>query len=115
VKNQMTWALLTQAMDTIAERCGYSSLDRISQRLLEWISKTELEIPVIYVQTVIMKSGIASPATLHKSLAKLERQGFLATQVDKSDARRRIIITTKKSKTMFASLSREVVKTFGPS
>lgn len=82
----------------------------MSQRTLEWVAREERVRPVIHVQTVIMESGVASPATLHKALKTLQHDGFLSIETDKKDTRRRIIKTTPKARNMLDRLSSELIK-----
>lgn len=112
MKYSLAWVEFRRLMDEIETRSGYSALNQISQRVLEWIAHAEQTIPVIYIQTIIMKSGIASPATLFKSLAILEHEGFLSITVDAADERRRIVKTTSKAQKTFDRLSSEVLKAY---
>ncbi len=57
-----------------------------------------------------LKGGIAATAYLHKTLMSLERRGLLSIEVDKEDARRRLVTMTPKANKLFARLSAEVVK-----
>lgn len=82
----------------------------MSQRTLEWVAREEKVRPMIYAQTVIMVSGVASPATLHKALTSLQNEGFLSIETDKKDTRRRIIKTTPKARNMLDRLSSELIK-----
>ena len=104
------WLQFRCDLDEIEKRCGYSALDRMSQRTLEWVANEEKARPVIHVQTVIMESGVASPATLHKALRSLHDEGFLSIETDKKDTRRRIIKTTPKARNMLDRLSSELIK-----
>jgi DNA-binding MarR family transcriptional regulator len=104
------WLQFRYDLDEIEKRCGYSALGRMSQRTLEWVAREEKVRPMIYVQTVIMESGVASPATLHKALKTLQHDGFLSIETDKKDTRRRIIKTTPKARKILDRLSSELVK-----
>ena len=104
------WLQFRCYLDEIEKRCGYSALDRMLQRTLEWVAREERVRPVINVQTVIIESGVASPATLHKAFRSLQDEGFLSIEADKKDARRRIIKTTPKARNMLDRLSSELIK-----
>ena len=104
------WPQFRCDLDEIEKSCGYSALDNMSQRTLEWVANEEKVRPVINVQTVIMESGVASPATLHKALRSLQYEGFLSIEMDKKDTRRRIIKTTSKARNMLDRLSSELIK-----
>ena len=104
------WLQFRGDLDEIEKRCGDSALGRMSQRTLEWVAREEKVRPMIDVQTVIMESGVASPATLHKALTSSQNEGFLSIETDKNDTRRRIIKTTPKARNMLDRLSSELVK-----
>ncbi|MFN9944511.1 MAG: hypothetical protein ACK56I_34090, partial [bacterium] len=71
-------------------------LDVLSLRLLDWIYATQSSKEPLYVQTIITKSQVASPATLHKSLAALLREELIQAEIDPVDSRRKIISATPK-------------------
>ncbi len=110
MKKNLFWVEFRKNLDALEERSGYAALDVTAQRVLEWIAEAEETLPVIHVQTVIMKSGVASPATLHKNLAVLEQEGFLSVTVDQEDTRRRVIKTTPKTRNLFDRLGSELLK-----
>ena len=62
----------------------------------------------MFVQTIVMKSDVASPATIHKGLAILEREGMISVKVDPEDTRRRIVSPTERAKKLMAKLSQRV-------
>ena len=62
----------------------------------------------MFVQTIVMKSDVASPATIHKGLAILEREGMITVKVDSEDTRRRIVSPTERAKKLMAKLSQRV-------
>ena len=104
------WPNFRRNLTVIENSCGYSELDRISQRTLEWVATLKPSALPLYVQAVILRCGVASPASLHKALTTLERRGLLSIEVDKEDARRRIVTMTPKANKLFARLSAEVEK-----
>ena len=104
------WIELQKSLSDMEARTGYSELDRISQRTLEWVATLKPSALPLYVQAVILRCGVASPASLHKALTTLERRGLLSIEVDKEDARRRIVTMTPKANELFARLSAGVVK-----
>lgn len=99
------WIALQKSLADIEDRTGYSELDRISQRLLEWIATAQPTSSPIYIQTIVQKSGVASPATIFKALTNLESRGLLLIEVDKTDLRRRIVTTTSKANKLLARLA----------
>ena len=98
------WLELRTFLKSATSITGFDELDYLTQRLLEWIVIYSAECNVIYIQTVIMKSGVASPATLFKNLDLLEYTGFIDISVDKLDSRRRIISLTPKATKLFKKL-----------
>lgn len=72
------------------------SLDPLSIRLLDWIYTAQSSPEPLYVQTIITKSNVASPATLHKCLSALLREGLIQAEIDPVDTRRKVISVTPK-------------------
>jgi hypothetical protein len=97
-------------MDLTTEDTEFGQLDSISQRMLEWVCVQYSPKSNLFVQSIVLDSKIASPATIHKCLATLERTGFLDFTVDPEDARRRIVSTTAKASKTLDALSRRVEK-----
>lgn len=110
LNSDQAWINLNQLLNEIGHRRGYSTLDRLCQQVLEWVAKTALSGQPIYVQTIIMNSGVASPATLHKAMGVLEDEGFLQFKKDPTDTRRRIVLLTKKSDALFRAMSQDLLK-----
>ena len=103
-----TWIALRALLDSAEKDAGYHELDAISQRMLEWIAVRKQNNAPLYIQEIVMKSGVASPATIHKSIALLERLGYLSVTVDGSDTRRRVIQLTAQAERVLRRLSNEV-------
>ena len=103
-----TWIALRALLDSAEKDAGYHELDAISQRMLEWIAVRKQNNAPLYIQEIVMKSGVASPATIHKSIALLERLGYLSVTVDGSDTRRRLIQLTAQAERVLRKLSSEV-------
>ena len=88
---------------------GYDKLDRLSQRLLEWIAeRVGAEQGVLYVSEIVRHSEIASPATLFKLLARLEELGLISITEDPDDRRCRRIDVTEAARLLFSRLSAEL-------
>jgi DNA-binding MarR family transcriptional regulator len=102
------WLNLRELLDAVARESELKHLDDRSQRLLEWVVVHHNPKQHTFVQTIINESGVASPATLHKCMSLLEREGFLHFEVDPIDSRRRIVTPTEKSKRLFDKLGRQV-------
>ena len=102
------WLNLRQLVDVVGADAEYKSIDERSQRLLEWIIANYAPDRPMFVQTIVMKSEVASPATIHKGLSILEREGMISVKVDPDDTRRRIVSPTERSKKLMNRLSRQV-------
>jgi DNA-binding MarR family transcriptional regulator len=101
------WLNLRQLVDAVSSDTDYRSIDERSQRLLEWIVVNHSPEQPMFVQTIVMKSNVASPATIHKGLSILEREGLISVKVDTSDTRRRIVTPTDRAKKLMAKLSQK--------
>ena len=102
------WLNLRRLVDDIGEDVEYKSIDDRSQRLLEWIIANYAPERPMFVQTIVMKSDVASPATIHKGLSVLEREGLIVVEIDPDDTRRRIVSPTDRAKKIMSRLSRQV-------
>ncbi len=102
------WLNLRQLLDAVTADTDFKAIDERSQRLLEWIVAHYSPDRPMFVQTIVMKSEVASPATIHKGLAILEREGMIAVKVDPEDTRRRIVSPTDRAKKLMAKLSQRV-------
>jgi DNA-binding MarR family transcriptional regulator len=103
-----TWLSLKQLLDQLESTSDYKAIDSINQRLLEWIYRQVTQGEVLYVQTIVMKSEVASPATIHKGLSILEEQGLISVKIDPTDTRRRIVKTTDRTERLMRKLSESV-------
>lgn len=102
------WLNLRQLLDSVVRETEFGTLDARSQRLLEWVVAHHQPDQPTFVQTIINESGVASPATVHKCLSLLDREGFLHFEVDSVDSRRRIVTPTAKTYRLFDRLGRQV-------
>lgn len=103
-----TWTSLRTFLDSLESESGYKQVDPISQRILEWISLRNRAGAPLHVQEIIMKSQVASPATVHKSLSTLEYRGLITITIDANDTRRRIVTVTSAAEKLLTKLSRGV-------
>ena len=104
------WLNLQNLLRLSSEETSYCELDDLSQRVLEWVCARYNPQSSLFVQSIVLDSKIASPATIHKCLATLERTGFLDFTVDPEDARRRIVSPKAKASKTLDALSRRVEK-----
>ncbi len=100
------WIDLRRKLAELEETSSYAGLDTLTQRLLEWIHTRTRSGDVLYVQEIVMQSGVASPATIHKGLVLLERAKLICLRVDADDARRRIVTPTGRADAMLDELAR---------
>jgi DNA-binding MarR family transcriptional regulator len=104
------WLGIRKLLDQLESVPEFKATDRISRQLLDWIYIQAQNEKPIFVQTIVMKSEIASPATIYKSLALLERSGLISTKIDPEDSRRRIIKPTERTNKLMVKLSRDVLQ-----
>ena len=104
------WLNLRRFIDLATNETDFGQLDTLSQRVLEWVCTQYDSKSNLFVQSIVLDSEIASPATIHKCLATLDRTGFLSFKVDPEDARRRIVSPTAKASKTLDALSRRVAK-----
>lgn len=103
-----TWISLRTLLDSLLSETEYGRLDLISQRLLEWISERNRRSDPLHVQEIVLKSEIASPATIHKSIALLEESGLITVNIDPHDSRRRIVLVTAHAEKLLTKLSKAI-------
>ncbi|NBW00406.1 MAG: MarR family transcriptional regulator [Betaproteobacteria bacterium] len=103
-----TWISLRALIESLQSESDYGQLDLISQRLLEWICVRNRKSDPLHVQEIVLKSEIASPATIHKSIALLEERGLITVNIDPHDSRRRIVLVTAHTEKLLLKLSKSV-------
>jgi hypothetical protein len=104
-----SWVVLRQLIDDLESSTDFRLVDDMSRRVFEWVyARSSLSDEPIFVQTVVMESNVASPATIHKSLAVLERVQLIAVEVDPADARRRLVTPTERGHKLIRELSKAV-------
>ncbi|CAM8650070.1 hypothetical protein MCEMSEM47_01510 [Burkholderiales bacterium] len=100
-----SWLTLQKFLDLAKGANDYGRLDDRSQRILDWVLQAQDSSKTMFVQDVVTGSGVASPATVHKCLAILDRTGFLTFTIDPEDSRRRIVSPTDKAQKTYKDLS----------
>jgi DNA-binding MarR family transcriptional regulator len=102
------WISLRDFFDQATAKTGYDQLDTTSQRLLEWIITRYDANPQspIYIQTAVLRSEIASPATIFKCTNLLQRKKMISVTPDSTDARRKLIEPSEKARDHLKELSR---------
>jgi DNA-binding MarR family transcriptional regulator len=103
------WIALRNLLDSLEHETSYHKLDSVAQRVLEWVYIRSQSNEPLFVQEIIVRSGIASPATLHKSIACLRDEGFLELSIDTHDARRRRVQITDLCHQVMSELSTGII------
>jgi DNA-binding transcriptional ArsR family regulator len=104
-----SWIELQRLVAELESSTEMKLVDEMSRRVFEWIYARSVESSdLIFVQTVVMESDVASPATIHKSLSVLERAGLISVEIDPADARRRIVSPTDRAHRLIKELSKAV-------
>lgn len=101
-----TWIALRKLVDSLELTTDYHELDSISQRVLDWIYLRVQTQKPLFVQEIILRSGAASPATLHKCIAILTQRGLLEVSIDPTDGRRRQVRTSAACNDMMRRLGK---------
>jgi DNA-binding MarR family transcriptional regulator len=94
--NMSAWYGIRSFAERAIAESPLRALDTLSIRLVDWIYSARSSPEPLYVQTIITKSKVASPATLHKCLSALLREGLIQAEVDAMDTRRKVITVTPK-------------------
>lgn len=102
------WIALRNLIDSLESGTAYRDIDSVAQRLLEWIWVRLQSKELLFVQEIIVNSGVASPATLHKCIAILAKEGLLKLSVDPEDGRRRRVETSPHCERVLRELSQSV-------
>ncbi len=104
------WVALQMFLESIQRETGLSEISPKSQRLLEWIYTREesgdsrgLPLPL---QFVAGNSPVGSMATVYQMLFELARLGFIDIAEDPLDTRRKVIRTTKKTRSLMMALAK---------
>lgn len=103
-----TWISLRTLLDSLESDTEFNTLDPIGQRMLEWIAVRTQNAAPLHIQEIVRKSEVASPATVHKTIAILEQQGLISVSKDTIDSRRRIVRITTQAEKLLARLSKGV-------
>lgn len=104
-----SWISLRRLLDELGSSTELNKVDEMSRRVFDWVyARQQINTDPIYVQTVVMESDVASPASIHKSLAVLERENFISVEVDPTDARRRLVAPTERGHRLIKELSKAV-------
>lgn len=92
---QNAWLELRQFVQRSIVDTELGRLDDISLRLLEWVlNETRTSSEPLFMQRLVMRANVASPATVYKCVAKLTDTRMIDVAVDATDTRRRIVRPT---------------------
>jgi DNA-binding MarR family transcriptional regulator len=95
---RLLWIELQSMIRKAEQNTDYSSVNDKSKRVLEWIMARTQSSPLpVFIQEIVMRSDIASPATIHKSIAELHARDLLRIEEDPSDGRRRRVWPSAKA------------------
>lgn len=103
-----TWFSLRALLDSLDSETEFGHLDSLSKRGLEWIAVRSRDDAPLHVQEIVMKSQVASPATIFKVLSNLERMDLIEITIDVRDTRRRVVKITTRADKLFTRLSKAV-------
>ena len=86
------WLEVRQFIQEAIRDSEFAQLDDISLRLLDWVvvQNSRTAAP-LYMQSLVLRANVASPATIYKSVSKLMDQRMIEVTVDPEDTRRRIV------------------------
>lgn len=86
------WLEVRQFIQEAIRDSEFAQLDDISLRLLDWVvvQNSRTAAP-LYMQSLVLRANVASPATIYKSVSKLMDQRMIEVIVDPEDTRRRIV------------------------
>jgi DNA-binding MarR family transcriptional regulator len=86
------WLEVRQFVQEALHNSEFAQLDDISLRLLDWVvvQNSRTAAP-LYIQSLVLRTNVASPATVYKSVSKLMDQRMIEVTVDPEDTRRRIV------------------------
>jgi len=87
-----SWLEVRRFLEETIHGSEFSQLDDISLRLLDWVvvQNSRTAAP-LYMQSLVLRANVASPATIYKSVSKLMDQRMIEVTVDPEDTRRRIV------------------------
>ena len=92
---QNAWLELRQYVQRSIADTELGRLDDISLRLLEWVLlESRASSDPLFMQSLVMRANVASPATVYKCVAKLIETRMIEVAVDAADTRRRIVRPT---------------------
>lgn len=89
------WLELRQFMQQSIADTELGRLDDLSLRLFEWVVlECRAGSEPLFMQSLVMRANVASPATVYKCVAKLIDTRMIEVTVDAADTRRRIVRPT---------------------
>jgi len=90
--NTNAWLEVRQFIQEAIHNSEFAQLDDISLRLLDWVVvQNSRSAAPLYMQSLVLRANVASPATIYKSVSKLMDQHMIEVTVDPEDTRRRIV------------------------
>lgn len=100
---------LVRLLETLEGASDLFKLDSTEKKLLDLVAINYIDGKPLLVSEAIYLSSIGSPATLHRRLSSLQKQGYICYG-DDVDGRKKYLELTPKAKDYFSALSKCVVK-----
>lgn len=88
----------------------FPKLDHLPRLILDEIALNEFQGNPLTVRDLLLNQAIASPATLHKHLMALRRQGYVYTASVAEDRRSKYLQLTAQGHQYINTLSKALVK-----
>jgi DNA-binding MarR family transcriptional regulator len=88
----------------------FPSMTPLSKLILDQVARHEASGKPLTVRQLIGHQEIASPATLHKHLARLRDSGYITTQTDDLDKRTKYLLLSSIGQEYIQKLSKAIVK-----
>ena len=100
---------LVRLLEALEGASDLFRLDSTEKKLLDLVAIHYLDNKPLLVSEAIYLSKIGSPATLHRRLSNLQKQGYIRYG-DDVDGRKKYLELTPKARDYFAGLGKCVVK-----
>lgn len=100
---------LVRLLEALEGASDLFCLDATEKKLLDLVAIHYLDNKPLLVSEAIYLSKIGSPATLHRRLRNLQKQGYIRYG-DDVDGRKKYLELTTKARDYFAGLGKCVVK-----
>ena len=103
-----TYIRFLKLLKAISDHDQFPQINPTSKVILEVLALHESEGNPLSVSDLLEFNKIASPATLHKHLAKLRRLGYVSAISSEKDKRSKFLILSATGKSYFRKLSQAI-------